>query len=318
MSPPAVLAYNSPPMNTSARLRAALGVAVTLVFLYVLDRYVGWARLWQPWAALSAGAVGAALALLLTSYLLRAARLYDYFHGDMAGRFPLCLRLTLWHNLLNNLLPMRTGELSFPVLMSRYFQVPAIRSVPALLWFRFLDLHTLAALGGAAALGLTHAPAWTGWLWLAWLPLPWLAYRLGLWLAPRLAGGHLHSWRHLAEQALGSLPTTGRALWRSWAWTVVNWSVKLAVFAWLLGQFTPLPLPAGLLGAIGGELSSVLPVHGVAGLGTYEAGVVAGLALWGVAAVEALAAAVNLHLFLLGGTLLGGLLALVLPRGPHD
>ncbi len=301
-------------MNTSTRLRAALGVAVTLAFLYVLDRYVGWTRLWQPWATLSAGAVGTALLLLLISYLLRAARLYDYFHADMAGGFPLCLRLTLWHNLLNNFLPMRTGELSFPVLMSRYFQVPAIRSVPALLWFRFLDLHTLAALGGAAALGLVHAPAWTGWLWLAWLPLPWLAYRVGLWLAPRLAGDHLRGWRHLAEQALGSLPTTGRALWRSWAWTVVNWSVKLAVFAWLLGQLSSLALPAALLGAIGGELSSVLPVHGIAGLGTYEAGVVAGLALWEVAAVDALAAAVNLHFFLLGGTLLGGLLALALPR----
>ncbi len=301
-------------MNTSARLRATLGVAVTLAFLYVLDRYVGWARLWQPWAALSAGALGTALLLLLISYLLRAARLYDYFHADMAGGFPLCLRLTLWHNLLNNFLPMRTGELSFPVLMSRYFQVPAIRSVPALLWFRLLDLHTLAAFGGAAILGLTHAPAWTGWLWLAWLPLPWLTYRLGLWLAPRLGGDHLRGWRRLAEQALGSLPTTGRALWRSWAWTVVNWSVKLAVFAWLLGQFAALALPAALLGAIGGELSSVLPVHGVAGLGTYEAGVVAGLALWEVAAVDALTAAVNLHLFLLGGTLLGGLLALALPR----
>jgi len=245
--PEAVLAYNSPPMDTATRLRAALGVAVTLAFVYVLDRYVGWARLWQPWAALSPGAVGAAVALLLGSYLLRAARLYDYFHGEMAGRFPLCLRLTLWHNLLNNLLPMRTGELSFPVLMSRYFQVPAIRSVPALLWFRLLDLHTLTLLAGAAVLGLAHAPPWAGWLWLAWLPLPWLAYRLGLWLAPRLAHHGLHGWRHRAEQALGSLPTTGRALWRSWAWTVVNWTVKLAVFAWLLGQFAPLSLPAALL-----------------------------------------------------------------------
>jgi uncharacterized membrane protein YbhN (UPF0104 family) len=70
------------------------------------------------------------------------------------------------------------------------------------------------------------------------------------------------------------------------------------------------------MGALGGELSSVLPVHGLAGAGTYEAGVVAALAPFRVSAVEALAAAVNLHLFLLGVSGLGGALALAL-RSAH-
>jgi hypothetical protein len=64
---------------------------------------------------------------------------------------------------------------------------------------------------------------------------------------------------------------------------------------------------------IGGELGSVLPVHGVAGMGTYEAGVMAGLAPQGVALTAALAAAVNLHLFILGATVLGAGLARLLP-----
>jgi len=67
---------------------------------------------------------------------------------------------------------------------------------------------------------------------------------------------------------------------------------------------------AALFGAIAGDLTSVLPIHGVAGAGTYEAGVMAGLLPYGVAPQPALAAAVNLHLFLLGTTLAGGAVSL--------
>ena len=100
---------------------------------------------------------------------------------------------------------------------------------------------------------------------------------------------------------------------RAWFWTLFNWVVKLAVFAWILILFAPLLSPAvALLGAIGGDLTSVLPVHGVAGAGTYEAGVMAALLPFGVPAAQALMAAVNLHLFMLGLSLAGGALALAL------
>ncbi|VAW96580.1 hypothetical protein MNBD_GAMMA20-1008, partial [hydrothermal vent metagenome] len=50
-----------------------------------------------------------------------------------------------------------------------------------------------------------------------------------------------------------------------------------------------------------------------AGAGTFEAGVVAALLPFGIDAKTALQAAVNLHLFILGSTLLAGLLSLALP-----
>ncbi len=51
-------------------------------------------------------------------------------------------------------------------------------------------------------------------------------------------------------------------------------------------------------------MSSVLPFHGIAGAGTYEAGVLAGLVPLGVEMEVALRAAVNLHLFVLGSSIL--------------
>jgi len=297
--------------------RPVLGVAILVAFIAFVEVYYGWRALLAPWAHLPLEEVAVAALLTLVSYWLRAVRFYDYFRGEMGGRFAVCIKLMLQHNLLNNLLPMRTGELSFPVLMSRYFAVPALRSMPALLWFRLLDLHSL----GIFALLALQGGLWS-WHWsvvavVLWLPLPWLAFhysnRWRLWLNHQDRG----PFQQLLGRLLQGLPQQTVAFWRAWAWTFINWLVKLGAFAWVLHLFIPIAYPAALLGAIAGDLTSVLPIHGVAGAGTYEAGVVAGLLPYGVAPQPALAAAVNLHLFLLGTTLAGGAISLLIRTRRH-
>ena len=66
------------------------------------------------------------------------------------------------------------------------------------------------------------------------------------------------------------------------------------------------------------DFTSVLPFHGVAGAGSYDAGVVAGLTPAGLPWHTALAAAVDLYLLVLGAPLVGGLLSLVLGRRPDN
>lgn len=289
------------------------GALLLLGLVFAVEHWVGWSALLRPWLNLSSGQITAGIILIFLSYGLRAWRVYDYFIVDTRGHWGMCLRLSLQHNLLNNLLPMRTGELSFPILMSRCFAVPPMRSVPGLLWFRLLDLHTLIAftlfiiaerfVGANASLVLG----------LTWLLIPALAYRLcGVWqsrLAPNTSKAAL-----FIKRALESLPQNNRQFWRSWLWTVLNWSIKLGVFAWVLTLFADIPLKAAWIGATIGDFTSVLPIHGVAGAGTYEAGVVAGLVPLNIDPTEALMAAVNLHLFMLGCTLLAGLLSLLLPN----
>lgn len=293
-------------------LKTVIGLALLIGLVVLVERAIGWAALLAPWRSLQPGPLAAAIILIFTTYGLRALRVHDYFRHETRGRFAAVLRLSLQHNLLNNLLPARSGELSFPVLMARQFAIPAMRSMPALLWFRLLDLHTLLTgallVTGDALLG----PVWTLPLGLAWLLLPWLGHRL---FARRLArwslpADRLGAFLHRLVQAL---PLEAAPFWRSWLWTLLNWGIKLAVFAWVLELFAPMAFAAAWTGVIAGDLTSVLPVHGVAGAGTYEAGVVAGLLPFGVDARSALQAAVNLHLFVLGCTLLSGLLSLTLP-----
>jgi uncharacterized membrane protein YbhN (UPF0104 family) len=93
----------------------------------------------------------------------------------------------------------------------------------------------------------------------------------------------------------------------------LNWLVKLVVLAWVLTQFVDVGSSAALLAAIGGELSSVL-FHAPGGVGTYEAGIVAVLVPFGIAAKSALNAAVNAHLFVLSAALASAALALLIPQ----
>ena len=74
-----------------------------------------------------------------------------------------------------------------------------------------------------------------------------------------------------------------------------------------------MPFSSALVGTTTGELSSVLPFHGVGGAGTYEAGMLAGLLPLGITLESALKAAVNLHLFVLGVSILAGVLAALAP-----
>lgn len=293
-------------------LKSAIGLILLIGLVVLVERVIGWAALLAPWRTLQPTPLAAAIILVFFTYGLRALRVYDYFRADTRGHFATVLRLSLQHNLLNNLLPARSGELSFPVLMSRHFAIPALRSVPALLWFRLLDLHTLLACGLLVSGDALFGPGWAWPLVLVWMLLPWLGFRL---IAPRLSRWRLPEGRLGARlhQATQALPLEAALFWRSWLWTLLSWGIKLAVFAWILGLFAVMDTGAAWLGVIAGDLTSVLPVHGVAGAGTYEAGVVTALLPFGIDAKTALQAAVNLHLFILGSTLLAGLLSLALP-----
>ena len=295
--------------NPGRRRDWLLGTALLLALLALVDRTVGWPALLAPWRALSAVELAALLGLSALSYGFRAARVQDYFAPRFAGRFLVLLRLSTLHNAANNLLPMRAGEMLFPWLMDRYFGHGFARAFAALVWIRLLDLHFLGLVGLLVLYLRDPGLLWplAGGLWLGLLP----GLRLAAGRMPDPAGGALSRLWHGFVRAAPAAP----CLSRLYAWTFWIWVTKFFAFALLLHHFLPLPAWQILIGVLGAELSSVLPVHGIAGAGSYEFAVVAALLPFGVGAEAALVGAVNLHLFLLGVTLLLGLAALWLPTG---
>lgn len=313
-------------MIATPRLRQMLGWALGLLLMAWLLHKLPLAALpqalarigWLTWLA-------AALALLL-SYALRASRMQIVMAPGSEQR-RLIAGLPMWrvmllHNAAINVLPMRGGELSFPWLAKRELGLPVARSVAALLWMRVQDL---------AVLGLLAVLAWP-----SFTPA-WRAALVGLWclgllclrpaahlLLRRLLPAHL-----AAPSADSSLPQPKLATFvaalrqaleepnhhhpLSWLYTAGNWLVKLAAGAMLIAASAQTSAVLGWTGAVGGELAAILPIQGPAGVGTYEAGVLAGMAWLGglgsAAPREAVLGAMCWHATLLLVSLAGGSLA---------
>ncbi|MCJ8517265.1 uncharacterized membrane protein YbhN (UPF0104 family) [Pseudorhizobium tarimense] len=301
------------------RNRMWLATAGTLVaYVLFLQVAFGIPTLVRELAATGILPLAAALALLVMTYVVRCWRVADYFPRETRGRFRRLLRLTLVHNLLNIMLPLRSGEASFPLLMRSEFGMPLARATAALLFMRLLDLHALLA---AAGIGLVIGKGgewWTVVAWLAFLlaPVPLFALKDAI---LKMAGRLPERPRVLVDEMGRGMPVNAMAFLRAWGATLMNWGVKVAVLAWVLRLMDVAPLSASFGGALGGELSSVLPVHAPGGVGTYAAGIVAGTLSFGAAAspgaLEVISkAAVNAHLLILISALLGtGMAILIAP-----
>ncbi|MEY6431296.1 lysylphosphatidylglycerol synthase transmembrane domain-containing protein [Thioalkalicoccus limnaeus] len=293
-----------------------LGALLLVGLVLVVHHFVGWQSLLAPWQDISTGLLITVIGLAAASYLLRAARVYDYCRPRLVGRFVPLVRLTILHNTANNLMPMRTGELVFPWLMYRYFGHPWLGSTAMLLWIRLLDLHLFGLM--ALVVLYLREPAWwwpvSGLLWLGALALFVVVGQAAA--TARQGTEEGRRWRRLVLAVVAAAPADHALIARLYVWTVLIWLLKFAAFATLLGYFVPADFWRLLVGVMGAELSSVLPFHGVAGAGSYELATVAALIPLGVDPAVALAGAVNLHLFLLGVTLLLFALAPLLPRPP--
>lgn len=305
-----------PPLLRHRYLSFALSLSVFLLGIIGVEYFFGWRTLLAPWQSMTGGQIGWAVLLLAASYLFRAQRIACYFRplAPTHVRLLPTLRLVLLHNSLNNLLPMRTGEISFPILVQRYFSIDLTTSVPALLWLRFMDLHTLGIISLIALSGVHSSFLFPGILLiLIWTPLPALVLATHP-LAHRWAKRHPDGrMAKMVCKVIQGLPQKKQHFFKLWGYTVINWVAKIIAFTWVLNLFVHAGILPSLLGSIAGDMTSVLPFHGLAGAGTYEAGVMAGLALFGVSAETGVPAAINLHLFVLGGSFLAVLPALMIP-----
>lgn len=228
----------------------------------------------------------AAAAGILASHALRATRLHAEWQARTGADWSSCLRLSLLHNAAVLLMPLRSGELGYGWWLQRRWGVSWRASSTSLLWMRLQDLAVLAVL---SSLSLVLTPAWAltvaaSLMLLAWLlPLP------------------------------ARITSMQR---RAWACALANWSLRLAIVGALLAVLVDLPMLVTLRGAIGGEWAAVLPLQAPGGLGTYEAGVWAGLQSHPqgreIALDMRVAAALIVHLFWLAVSLLAAWPALLL------
>jgi hypothetical protein len=288
-------------------VKRAFAIALTLAFvLWLLLENQQWAAIATMLEQLPGYALGLAAAGFFLSYLLRAARIHDEFRHEAKGCFGACLRIVLLHNAAVNIVPFRGGEAAFPILLGKLFGTPLTRALASLFWFRLQDALVVTVVAVAIWPGLPLALRLAGVMSL-------VAFA---WALPRWTRRAHHPSKMMGRFARlreAFAESTGHARF-GWHWTIANWSVKLAAQAWLLATLLGTGMSTGAAGALGAELAAILPVQGVAGFGTYEAGAAAALLPNGVLFAEGLRAALALHLFVIACSVCAGIIAMLLPE----
>lgn len=291
----------------SIALRWILASLIFALLILIVEHYYGWAGILAQWSVVDLSDLLLLTLLTLLSYVLRAERVYRYFGQRMQHPRRAYLKISFLHNALNNFLPMRLGEAAFPLLMKRQFKQSMLSSTAGLVWIRLMDLHVLLLL---AAIALGALLPTIGYLALAALIIGpiviGLFRRRLLALLPERLQVKLTELEHLLPHSRGLIVAT-------YLQTLIIWIVKLVALTLVLKAFLSIDFISAWVAVTTADLSGVLPIHGIAGSGTYEAAMLAALIPLGFGVEAALSAAINLHIYLLGVSALSVPLALLIP-----
>lgn len=282
----------------------SLGWMLGLGLLFWLLRQVDLSALGQAAMAVHPLMWLAATAVWLLSFVFRAWRMQQEWAWRRPVGLDVAMRLVLLHNAAVLLLPFRSGELGYPLLVRQVFGARMGMALRSLGWLRIQDACVLGVLG---LLLWPGTPTWLMWVaplllsTLVCLPSRWWLrlLRRRAWWASAL--------RHVLHR---------RATRAAWLLSIGNWLCKLGVVAGLLMQWLPLSTWSGLQAAIGGEWAGLLPLQGPAGLGTYEAGVWLGAGLTSASTQEVAGAALLVHVFCLAVSLGAAALAWLFLKWP--
>jgi len=280
----------------------AVSLLILAVFGYFLYEYRVFERLGEIFSALSVRELLISLLLYLSTYYFRAKRFTVMFPQIKTADLVAVMAV---HTFFNNILPFRSGEASFPIILKKLFGVEVSISSGALLFARVLDLASLALLFLVSAFVVA-----TGRKELLVIPLL-VLFALVLVL---LVGFKLLKAFRGRFAVLGALFfffqqfVSVKKLFLIGLYSLLTWLFKFASFHYILkAGGIELNFFQTVFVSTFGELTTVLPVHSIGGFGTYEAGLVGGFKLLGLKTSYALTVAFYFHLILL---LMSALLAL--------
>ena len=282
----------------------------TALIVWLLLRQIHLTDIWGLLVGVDVKWLLAGFGWYLLTNVLRAYR-FGTLMGITGIRQPLrLLPEMIALSFLNNVLPARSGELSFPYLMQRRHDTPVGNSLTYLLIVRIFDMIAVSTLfiifamvekdslvptAGQAIIGvsLLLLPAL---LFLAFIP--WLGergLRAGEWVLGRLnlAGRKGGQWAlSIGQRAVNAMMQVHHVgtYGRVFCWSVLGW---LATFAWfaafLQAIHVPVRYPLVVVGATMATLSKAIPLVTVGGLGAHEAGWALGFRLVGMPLATAIA-----------------------------
>ncbi|MBW2731480.1 MAG: flippase-like domain-containing protein [Deltaproteobacteria bacterium] len=287
-------------------LKAALGLGITAGLFVFLFRFVDWSHV----AALTAKARWGILLWVLPIYeLLYLARAGRFVLLAPRTPFGVMLCIAAVHNFSLRVLPMRTGELSYALLVKKAGTSGLGESLLGLFLLRILDATAVVVIFaiflvlnqtvyqgdfsfglwltlGAATVGLLGALFFRQLLHLGFIMLSATLHFVRLTRVARVA-----TLLEKLRVTIGSFDRLGlRLMLAQIGLTTAAWMLNfLMIFVTMHGFSVPVSFAQAVLGGTGATVTGFLPVGGIGSFGAMEAGWALGFALVGLEASLAVA-----------------------------
>jgi len=315
-------------------IRALVGTVLGGVIAYLLLREIKPGEFSNAFKNLSVFWVIVSFMFYLLSTILRSYR-WKIMLLSKSVKLSSLFYVTCLHNLLNQLLPARTGEITYVVLLKKTQSVPASQGAATLILARIIDVLAMGFFfilsifffWNSIKVPVVHLLLTT----LFVLPLIFLVFvgifsrrgvqillrffeKTGL-LRFKLFQKFSDFLVRLAED-LYRIKVSGR-LFSYGLFTLLAWGAKFfAFYAMCMNLSFSVPITFGetVLGTTFSELASTLPIYGFAGLGTIEAGWSFGFLLLGFPKNEVFLSAFCFHFFLFTYSAILGIISFFLLR----
>lgn len=290
----------------------------------------------SPWAYLGA------LGFHLCTYTLRAMRFWVLIPKQIRPKYRRIWVLSGAHNLASYVLPAKTGEASWVVYLRTYTGVPSAPGIASLVVSRLLDAAVLACsvslacmyLGTVGEHGhLEEIAKYVAPLAIFGVAAAAVAIRGDLLvhlLSKTLRYTRVHHWE-LGERLIEKITQIAHAMRRANRGHSLGIAALLTIPVWFcifgfymmlargmnidFGFETRLNYPETVFGSSVAVLANLLPINGAAGVGTQEAGWVAGFVLLGIEQTRALSVGLAVHFVQLFNVVVVGMFSHFIMKG---
>jgi len=287
-----------------------IGTTIGIVLLVVLVRQISFEDVIESIALISWDVFLYIIALTIAVYGFRALRFYILFNRDIS--LKRLFYIVCAHNLANNVLPARIGELSFIYLSKRSSKLTVPYITTSLLVVRFLDLFVTLLFFVVFLSLLDPIPPIL--FNIRWVALAGIAGLVGMTLllmkyqeriAARLnSKDHVNKWKKkISHFFLGGLHVTRLLRQRPRFFvgllvlTLGIWGIAFySTFVLTSAMEVPLSYVGIAIGTTFVVLTSTLPINSFLGIGVYEGAWTLALVLLGIPKELAITSGVTLHI----------------------
>lgn len=297
---------NTPKKSWVLGVKALIATSFFIGLIYWVQVSFGWSAVLHDWDDLPFWLIISLTLFVASSHLLRIWRIHYAYNLYQAVTFIQVSAVSLSHNTISFLLPMRMGEAALPLLSRQQLQIDLTYSTSTLFLVRLFDLHVLCMflLCFTGSLWIGQYAVWLAMTAIVSLPL--LIYILTIFTK------NIPSLAYVQPRLLNS-----RAWIKLYLITLMVWGIKLSALSFLAYSLGDLALNHAWVATIFADGSALSPITGFANAGTFEIAFSLPLMPLGYDANDLLRVAINVHLFIFITNIISGIVGFSLLKSRH-